>query len=146
MCESCGKYFTSKRSLDLHFKKHTGESTQPCPICGKLFFNVPKHIKNIHADEDKRIRFPCELCSKTFTTKVALRIHMRIHEDVKPFSCDICGKSFRQSSVATLHKRVHTGEKPFPCSLCDRKFAYKHHLKKHVERDHPDKEKSLLFN
>ncbi|EFA00551.1 zinc finger protein 239 [Tribolium castaneum] len=141
ICEFCGKYYTSKRALDRHFRNHKGDPSQPCPICGKLYAgeeNVKIHLKTVHAQE--RVRFPCEVCDKKFSTKAVLKIHMRIHDGVKPYSCDICGKSFRQASVATLHKRVHTGETPFPCALCEKKFAYKHHLKKHVEREHPRKE------
>ncbi|XP_044270598.1 zinc finger protein 2-like isoform X2 [Tribolium madens] len=140
VCEFCGKDYTSKRALDKHFRNHKGEPSQPCPVCGKLYAgeeNVKIHLKTVHAQE--RIRFPCEVCDKNFSTKAVLKIHMRIHEGVKPYSCNICGKSFRQASVATLHKRVHTGETPFPCSLCAKKFAYKHHLKKHMERDHSEK-------
>ncbi|NXF93752.1 ZNF41 protein, partial [Eubucco bourcierii] len=54
----------------------------------------------------------CGDCSKSFTSRSALRIHHHIHTGEKPYSCGDCGKSFVTSSKLNYHRRIHTGERP----------------------------------
>jgi KRAB domain-containing zinc finger protein len=49
----------------------------------------------------------------------------------KPFACDICGKSFKTKLNMTNHRRIHTGEKPYECELCKKTFCHSSSLADH---------------
>ncbi len=36
-----------------------------------------------------------EVCGKTFSKSYNLVVHMRMHEDVRPFGCSLCDQTFR---------------------------------------------------
>ena len=36
-----------------------------------------------------------EVCGKTFAKSYNLVVHMRMHEDVRPFGCSFCDQTFR---------------------------------------------------
>ena len=71
----------------------------------------------------KQKPYGCSLCTKSFSSKRDLKIHMRVHTGEKPFSCSQCTKSFVAKNDLKKHLRVHTSEKPFSCSQCSKSFA-----------------------
>jgi hypothetical protein len=51
----------------------------------------------------------CHHCTKSFSTKSKLVVHIRVHTGDKPYTCDLCMKSFSQKNSLVEHGRVHTG-------------------------------------
>ena len=56
---------------------------------------------------------------------------LEVRTKQKPYGCSFCTKSFSSKQDLKIHMRVHTGEKPFSCSQCTKSFASKNDFKKH---------------
>ncbi|XP_054002650.1 zinc finger protein 1 homolog [Hylaeus anthracinus] len=84
-CDDCGGEFTSKQSIRMHMRKHTGEKP-----------------------------YKCKLCSRTYAQVGVLRVHMLTHTGERPYVCNICGKRFTQRSSMMYHHRKHPGNHPPP--------------------------------
>nr|XP_023012374.1 zinc finger protein OZF-like [Leptinotarsa decemlineata] len=81
-----------------------------------------------------KLRFPCGLCSKTFSATKSLKCHVAVvHNNERPFQCQICLKSFGRKSFLKEHENYHTGENVFKCKICSKTFAKKSVLKVHLE-------------
>merc|ERR1719411_2083870 len=48
-----------------------------------------------------------EVCGKTFAKSYNLVVHMRMHEDVRPFGCSFCDQTFRQKAHLQRHETTH---------------------------------------
>lgn len=48
-----------------------------------------------------------EICGKTFSKSYNLVVHMRMHEDVRPFCCSLCDQTFRQKAHLQRHETTH---------------------------------------
>ncbi|XP_033944722.1 zinc finger protein OZF-like [Pseudochaenichthys georgianus] len=129
-CTVCGMKCQSKQELIGHLKSNHNK-TCFCGVCGKTFDKL--RSLRLHEKIHKDMKeFVCQDCGKIFSQKVHLSVHMRTHSGEKPYHCDICGKAFSQSTYLTIHKRSHSGEKPFHCSLCGKLFNTSSHLKTHM--------------
>jgi hypothetical protein len=88
--------------------------------------------------QNEKTPFGCRLCSKTFTQKIGLVNHLRIHAGLKFYQCSQCNKSFTQKCNLVRHEGIHKPDrpKPFECSICNkafpRKWGLKVHMKSHV--------------
>ncbi len=54
VCSTCGKAYVNIRSLQMHRKVHTGETT--CPICNKVMnrtSDIKRHIQMVHYGNNK---------------------------------------------------------------------------------------------
>ena len=102
-CDICGRPFSQRQQLSIHFRTHTGEKP-----------------------------FKCDICSREFSQKNNLDRHYRSHTGEKPYECNICHKRFSQKNNLDVHERIHSGEKPFKCEICKRAFSLKCSLNAHL--------------
>ena len=58
-----------------------------------------------------QILYVCDQCNKSFTYKVTLLFHLRLHSGKKPYKCLVCGERFFLQSTLSLHLRTHTSVK-----------------------------------
>lgn len=75
--------------------------------------------------------FQCDICKRSFATKLKIKKHMTIHIE-RPYDCKVCDKAFSREITLVRHIRKHTGEKPFNCNVCNEKFSLKRYLKVHT--------------
>lgn len=118
MCDQCGVTYKTKKQMARHMElKHHPD-------------------RHVHFGAKKRA---CTICGGKF---VDLRVHMRTHTKVKPYTCTVCNSSYSHSSYLNIHMRSHTGETPYICDICGRSFRSQgkltHHSKRHSNvKQHP---------
>ncbi|EDW81049.1 uncharacterized protein Dwil_GK11848 [Drosophila willistoni] len=125
---------------DLEEQQNTGaaKSRQQffiCDECGHLSVNLNSYSAHLraHADRQTMKRFyPCNECSKTFTTKAKLNNHrQQSHSNVRIFKCSTCGETFAAYGDRQRHEKTHANERPYPCLECDMVFLSVKQLRLH---------------
>ncbi|XP_077294178.1 uncharacterized protein LOC143916806 [Arctopsyche grandis] len=102
-----------------------------CDICSKSF--TTKQNLSVHIGSHTGLKpYKCDICSKSFTSKRNLSVHIGSHTGVKPHKCDICSKSFTTKQLLSRHMGIHTGLKPHKCDICSKSFTMKYHLSRHM--------------
>ncbi|XP_055616190.1 zinc finger protein 771-like [Toxorhynchites rutilus septentrionalis] len=162
-CPHCPKSFKQASSRRGHIRIHTGERPYSCQYCQNKFKDRSSfvgHMRKTHpgllemneqrrdnilddSQEDDHILLEtgekplkCEMCEKTFSSKLGLKVHVRAHTGERPYSCPHCQKPFKDRSTLVVHIRNHTGERPYPCPHCPKAFkrptALKNHIRTHT--------------
>ncbi|XP_041633932.1 zinc finger protein OZF-like [Cheilinus undulatus] len=141
-CDICGKTLSSTSALSLHSKIHAGIKDFKCQHCEKTFVckgNLKTHLKthfkkgSFHSNNTT----VCGICGKKFSTPATLKLHSKIHAEIKDFKCQYCGKSFCQKGNLKLHLKTHSEERAghpneeTVCDICDKDFATPFSLKLH---------------
>lgn len=88
----------------------------------------------------KRSVFNCKHCNFTARCASALKRHMVVHSDERPFICTMCSKSFKRSCGLQQHEmHVHgkfpEGKERIECKQCGFTASTMSHLRQH-ERTH----------
>ncbi|XP_071548781.1 uncharacterized protein [Panulirus ornatus] len=166
LCNICGKAFIFKFALRAHRAVHSETPNFIC-VCGMTFTvraSYMDHIKRIHRAASE-IKYPCELCFKSFGDRHTLRLHlisvhktktivcthngcdkifstiglMRSHYRYhlkERFACDECGQSFSTESYMYKHRLTHSGIRPYVCVDCGKTYLSVSHLNKHRRSAH----------
>jgi predicted RNA-binding Zn-ribbon protein involved in translation (DUF1610 family) len=84
--------FSSEKEL----KKHM-EINHPDPSTFAWKFPKAKKQSTTHR---------CSVCQKEYTRANSLRIHLRTHNNERPFNCRTCGKAFVRKHDCERHERL----------------------------------------
>lgn len=122
-CENCGKYFTNKRSIQLHMNTHRTENTRfQCNLCDRSYnqmSSLNSHRRLRHYDPATAKKYICPHCAKEFLLAGPLSAHIRkVHRKVIVAKCEYCQREFVDRGRLTAHIRIHTHEKPYKCEIC----------------------------
>ncbi|OCT75276.1 hypothetical protein XELAEV_18030454mg [Xenopus laevis] len=153
ICNTCGKGFSASQDLLTHVcarisyetlrnkatnlqrESNSNYDVTPtgefrCRECDKSFSYKMGVINHARVHTGEK-PFPCSECGKCFTLKCNLQKHLKIHSGEKPFTCLECGKSFTQKVGLQVHQNMHAGVKPFTCTECGKSFPKKSTLLRH---------------
>ncbi|XP_038210720.1 zinc finger protein 391-like [Zerene cesonia] len=99
-----------------------------CPVCGILTYTLGNHM----ATHEEKKKFNCSQCTRTFTHKSNLLIHLKQHSGIKDHICEVCGAGFYTQKSLIRHNLIHKGDRPFQCHLCSKKFIARCDLTRHL--------------
>lgn len=139
-CPMCNFQTKSRSSLKGHIKRHEGEYTCFCSVCGRGF--IGKALLATHEEIHLDIkRYGCDFCDKKFAVKRYLDVHRQLNHrkelfgDESLYKCNLCDKTFTFEKSLKRHKSVihHVGEdRTVKCEICDKLIANNYNLKIHM--------------
>ncbi|CAG9808746.1 unnamed protein product [Chironomus riparius] len=141
-CNMCKLRFKTDEKLKSHIEKlHKEGDDRPfsCDDCGARFKRM-EHLRGHQLYKHSNIKkFECTECPLKFRQRGEFNVHMRVHQDIKPFSCwmESCNHVCKTSSNLRQHMRlVHNGEiNIYCCEICRATFKYNVDLNQH-KKDH----------
>uniref|UniRef100_A0A3B5AKV0 Zinc finger protein 407 n=1 Tax=Stegastes partitus TaxID=144197 RepID=A0A3B5AKV0_9TELE len=134
MCKICNFATAQLGDARNHVKRHLGMREYKCDICWAFVMkkHLSTHLLGKHGVGQRKEKFECKLCERSFSEKWALNNHMKLHSGEKPYKCawPSCHYAFLNLSAMKDHYRTHT-EKSYLCDLCGFAGGTRHALTKH---------------
>uniref|UniRef100_A0A182HT35 C2H2-type domain-containing protein n=1 Tax=Anopheles arabiensis TaxID=7173 RepID=A0A182HT35_ANOAR len=142
---------TSPRGGDQCSKEPQNKNLLYCQVCDRKFVSnsyLARHFERDHS-ELRFPLFPCDVCTKKFTSFEKSVLHRRYHRRqpaIKPKElkkpketvCKICDKEFRVDHQLLRHltEEHSLALELFQCDQCPRKFSTEFKLRKHHYNSH----------
>ncbi|XP_064628204.1 zinc finger protein 135-like isoform X1 [Lineus longissimus] len=152
-CDTCGKLFHTKHSLQQHIATHSTDKPFVCPDCSAVFrtkIGLKCHIGRQcysrlgRSSANVLQQDECYFCHKLFGTRLLMKEHLATHTDENPEQCPICHKTFSMKSNRNKHLNTHVAVIVFRCDACLISFRTKSHLQKHMATEHHDLDKTTV--
>ncbi|XP_035700737.1 uncharacterized protein LOC110861660 isoform X2 [Folsomia candida] len=127
-CEKCGSSFTQKQSLTFHQRAYCGGVDEVSPEEREKLLQKVRQNQDRHK---KKLKFPCTLCPKKFTTQAKLDAHAQTPH--KASSCPICGEEVTKAMLFSHKAQAHPDQvgAHLKCPTCDKCFYSKGGLRRH---------------
>lgn len=132
-CEVCQKKFKNSRLLSLHSTIHSGKKPHKCEHCeDKSFLTKQQLVRHMAIHGIPAPLYNCDLCSKTFSYKHYLTLHLNMHSGNPIFKCKDCKRAFERKDYLKEHyMTAHSDQKNYSCEICMKSFKLKKYLKRH---------------
>ena len=136
-CDTCGKSFSTKKSLSKHLYKHS-DLPWKCKKCGEGYA-FPSELRAHLVKHDTEPMFKCNIigCNKEYMRQSELTAHMKTH-DGTVHKCPEKGCVYEAIDIRYLknHMRVHSDDLPYPCKNCNQSFKHFMQRKRHYMNEH----------
>lgn len=139
-CTKCDKWQSSDDCLNRHMK--LCHSTTPrvrfsCELCSKTFLDRTSVKAHIVIFHHGQRPYVCNLCRKLYTASIDLKRHIdSLHNGIR-YTCHIWGMSFTTKRYLKTHiESIHKREHTRDCLHCNKKFSLKSNLQRHVKSLH----------
>lgn len=134
-CEKCGKGFKTKRSLRGHLDITHAKKIKDyiCKICNEEFDFSTEYRRHLAKHGATPPQPKCSICEAVFKYESQLKTHLGTHKELK-FPCEYCSKIF--SSMTKIRKHVKRTHVINECEICKKVFYDKTEFGKHKKTEH----------
>ena len=127
----------SKETTEVAPRKKSPRKEYPCDKCSRKFTTMADLTRHSKVHvKEERCRYKCKKCPKKFVKLATFRKH-NISHALEANTCEICKESFRFQALLKKHRRTAHNQ----CFLCRESFASPAELKTHGQEAHPRKKK-----
>ncbi|XP_055626386.1 fez family zinc finger protein 2-like [Toxorhynchites rutilus septentrionalis] len=136
VCDICGIVLKNKYSLDVHVRRHRGETRFDCEYCPSSFHTSQEHKLHLGLVHVAGEYVKCDICGLGFRNSVCLKRHLKSHSNVRNYKCPHCDMAFKTTMHLHRHKETVHMKVRYNCDHCDMSYGRKDKLRMHVERVH----------